>query len=193
MKIQSLLVASLLLASPSYAAVLITINISDISAVTFSATGGLSAVNSSLSASANGFTIENFFTGSPSIVYGDNVTGNLSPIVGTTQAYSRTGTYDFSDGTEAFKPGNDLNITAGGSTGANSQVFSTGSPVFNGVATMNLSAFAANLPTDGATGAIYPGFSSGPSAGEWVAVVPEPNSILLLGIAGMLGFFRRRA
>lgn len=193
MKLLPLLAFFVSAASSTYGAVLISINISDISAITFTSTSNTASANSSLNASSQGFTIEEFFVGAPTLTYTiGNVTGTLTPTVGTTQTYVAVGTYDFSGGTEAFGPGNDLNFTAGGNAGANSQVFDTGTAVFSGVAILDLSGYSGNMPTVGASGSIYPGFSIGPSvAGEWV-VVPEPSTFLLSGLAGLMGISRRR-
>ncbi len=169
----------------SFAAILLEIDISDPSAVTFTATSNNASSDSSLNASSNGFTIEGFFLSNPTVDYIDgNVTGTLSPVTGTTQTYAIAGTFDYLSGTETFGPGNDLNVTANGNAGSNSQVFSTSSTAFTGTAVMDLSSYVANLPLAGASGSIYPGYSLGPAViGEW-SVVPEPSTYALG--AGML-------
>lgn len=188
------LLACISLYGTTNAAILLTIDISNINAVTFAATSNNASSDSSLSASANGFTVEEFFIGSPSVSYIiGNVTGTLTPVTGTAATYVAAGTFDFSDGTEDFKPANDLNFTAGGSTGAGSQVFTTGSPAFAGVAAMDLGSFAANLPSVGSSGNIYPGFSQGVQPiGEWT-VVPEPSIYMIPFLALSFVFSRRKS
>lgn len=193
MKYSLLLAFIISVATPTHGAVLLSIDLSDPSAVTFAATSNGSYGNSNLNASIDGFTIEGFFSGSPTVAFvPGNVTGTLTPIQGTRQTYTNTATYVFSELLVTGGPGNDLLFRAGGAAGANSQVFSPSFPAFSGTAVVNLSGVASNLPGAGATGNIYPGSDSGtPALGEW-RVVPEPSAFLLFGAAGMMGTLLRR-
>jgi PEP-CTERM motif len=75
------------------------------------------------------------------------------------------------------------------------QNFTTGSPAFTGTMTMDLSAYAGDLPTPGSTGTVIAGWSGGEiggAIGEW-EVVPEPSTYaMVLAGLGLLVFWRRR-
>jgi MYXO-CTERM domain-containing protein len=167
--------------------ILININQTDPSAVTFTTTSANSFVNNSSAYNLYGADLIGYFTAAPVIVAG-TVTGTLTP-AGTTTAYT-TWIPDNLYALSAL----DLNLY----TTSNPQLqnFSTSSPAFAGTAIINLSALLASLPSTGATGNIYSGNISSPGAliGTWV-VVPEPSVEAQLAFGAMvlagLAFVRR--
>lgn len=174
-------------------AVVLEIDVSDPSAVTFTSSGGMSSTLSSLDASLEGFTIENFF--STEVDLFGALGGTLSPTVGTSSAYSAIGTFNYSANNGTFTAGDDLSVYVSGSEGADSQVFNTTTAAFVGAASIDLSAFIASLPAPGTSGHIITGYfqsgtpDHGEVIGQWsVTAVPEPSSTALwaLGMAGML-------
>lgn len=183
-----------LLAAPAQAFTVLVIDISNPAAVTFTSTGSVSLVDSSLNMSLGGFSIQNFFA---TAVWADEIaTGNLHP-TGSPYVYSGLGTFDYEGGTGFFGSSNDLSIysNGGASTTELSQVFSTDSSAFNGVMTVNFSEFASSLPAAGTAGNVRAGYLIGELGhtgivGEYI-VVPEPSAVLLGGL-GALALLKRR-
>ena len=183
-----------LLAAPAQAFTVLVIDISNPAAVTFTATGNVSLVNSSLNMALGGFTIQNFLA-TPEWL-DELTTGDLHP-TGSAYVYAGLGTFDYEGGSGNFGSANDLSIysNGGSSTTELSQVFSTSSPAFNGVMTVNFSEFASSLPAAGTTGNVRAGYLIGESGhtgivGDYI-VVPEPSSALLGGL-GALALLKRR-
>ncbi len=180
------------------AAVVLVVDVSDPSAVTFTAQDAASDVSSSLNRSFEGLTIENFFTASITVSANPPrpIAGDLTPSLGIqTNPYVGTGTFDYGNSTN-FGPGNDLSVFAD-NTVENSQQFTAGQRAFNGQAIIDFSTEAAVLPSVGSTGDVITGFDpsntgEGLVIGQWT-VVPEPSSTLML-FAALIGFgsVRRR-
>ena len=198
MKYIKYLVGWMLVAVPmGNAGIVLSINVSNASAVTFTATGVVPDNDPATVAMNDGFTIENFFTSNQSI-FVNNITGqkilggNLSPN-GNAEVYNRVGTFEFSDNDGFYKSGNDLSFVNTDAGILNQdQVFSTASAAFSGTATLDLSGSAAALPTFGASGTLYSGFLQSGTSGHGTVigqytVVPEPEAyglgigLLMLG------------
>ncbi len=178
------------------AAVVLVVDVSDPSAVTFTAQDAASDISSSLNRSMEGITIENFFSTISDVRTVRFVGGNLTPSLGIqTNPYVGTGTFDYGGSIE-FGIADDLSVFAN-NTVENSQQFTAGQRAFNGQATIDFSTEAAALPSLGSTGDVITGFNpnnagEGLIIGQWT-VVPEPSSTLML-CAALIGFgsVRRR-
>lgn len=176
------------------------IDVSNPNNVIITATGGVASTASSLSASSEGFTIENFFTSAVTYPSNSTFTGNLTPVNGTSEVYESFGTFEFSDDDGDFKAGNDLSVYALGNEGADSQIFEVGVSPFAGAANFDFSAAAASLPSVGTVGNIYSGYyltdtggvrqDHGRLVGQY-EVIPEPSSAVLCAMASV-GFVLRR-
>jgi len=159
--------------------ILIDINESNPSAVQLIATGNLPIVNDSSQPIASGVDLISFFTASAA--GGGAATGSLMPFAPTI-AYSQWVTDDLNNSP------NNLDLNLYNSSANLTQTFSTSSPAFTGTATINLSSLLADLPSTGATGPIYSGYSAsrpqGQLIGEW-QVVPEPPAVAQLALGAL--------
>lgn len=190
-------IAGFALSGQADAAVVLVIDISNPAAVTFTSTSANSQTNSSLNIGSEGFTIQNFFTSSANYASATGVGGNLAP-TGSSFTYTQLGTFNFEANNGNFVAGNDLSIYSSGGTTAGSQVFSTGTRAFNGVATVDFSSTPGALPTSGTTGNVYSGYFQSGTTGHGLLigtfqVVPEPSSLLIcaLGLTVVCGKRRR--
>jgi hypothetical protein len=163
------------------ASILIVIDISNPSAVTFTTTEAVPLINDSSTSTAHGVSLMGLFS-SAFAVSDQPLVGDLTP-AGSSVSFEWL--LNNFEGITGF----DLNLY---SNSSDSQVFSTGTPAFSG------SGVSVNL--DGATfatsGNIIVGDTlqgSGDIIGQW-AVVPEPSSsAILTGLAaGVMLFVRRR-
>ena len=202
MKLSLFIVGFLSLSLSARAAVILEVDVSDASAVTFTATVANSAVDSSLNYSLKGITIVDFFTSNVNYGVNTTISGSLAPTLSSPSDgfYDYFGSYDWDGNTGSFGPSTDFNMYAGGAAGPGSQEFSTSFQAFTGVATFDFSANSGFLPTAGASGNIYTGYlktggdpTEGLIIGTW-QVVPEPSSYALyLGIFSVACLvFRRR-
>lgn len=181
--------------STTHAANVLTIDISNPAAVTFTSTPALSETNSSLNIGTDGFTIQNFFALTVLVPDSTLATGDLMP-TGSTFVYAGMGTFSFEANNGTFAAGNDLSVFANGAPMAGSQVFSTVTRAFNGTMVVDMSPYIAALPAAGTTGTVYSGFRSSGITGHGLvvgqySVVPEPNSIAL-ALLGMTALARRK-
>lgn len=194
------LASALLLSSAltANAAVLLTVNISDPTNVTFAATGAFSAIDNSDYTTEQGVDLMAFFTGSVKVK--PPITPTIigpAPVAGGLFANGTSVTYNDWDVDSFTAPGGvDLNLFyAGGGGGEPTiigilagaaaegyQQFSTTSAAFTGSATFDLSMGSAFLPQAGASGEIRPGWFGGgegsvlgESIGQWL-VIPEPST-----------------
>jgi hypothetical protein len=188
------MVATLVVA-PLQAAVLITVDVSDPTAVTFTATGSASQVEDSSSSVRNGIDLLAFFSSEPSYAYGE-VLGNLTPPSERGVSYNNWSI----DGDRSGNNRVHLNLL--GWTGAvypapedALQNFTTTAAVFTGAGKINLSTLTTAFPAPGTSGDIIVGsgvFGSRAVIGQWTVVgVPEPASLTLLAV-GAAALLRRR-
>jgi hypothetical protein len=170
------------------AQVLITINDSDPSAVTFTATGNLPSTANSDHLYSDGLDFANFFT----------IAGLFPSITATSTSLVTgvDGTPDYTALQSSTFSGSDVDLQLTAASG-NDQNFSTSTPAFVGTATFDFSASsffnAASLPAAGTTGDLYAGsgslFRAAPVLiGSYEVVAPEPstNALLLVGTKGLL-------
>ena len=187
LKTAALAAAFSLLALPAKAAVLLTVDVSDPSMVTFTATGAASEADAATD-SVEGFSLLDFFTSTRSLGIG-TITGTLTSVQGDAPVTNAS----------AFSLNTALNLYDGFDTG--SFVFEAGETAFSGSVTLDLSAFADLLPAAGSMGRIAIGssFRTGPFGsgfGDYLVVntVPLPAAapLMVLGLIG-LRTMRRRA
>jgi hypothetical protein len=173
----------------STAAVVLTINVSDPSAVTWTATLANSDTTDSIAINFNGgITIENFFPSIEDVTTPLAITGNLTPS-GTSTSYDELVSFNYGSG--SVVPGRDLSVYNALVGDLDRQVFSTSVPAFTGAATIDFGGYA--LPSIGTVGNVQVGFqpSHGGTIGSWVAV-PEPGgSAAALAVACLLIAARR--
>ena len=128
-----------------------------------------------------GVDLISYFTVAPAAAAG-TVTGTLTS-TGTSGAYNEW----FPDN---LTVANNVDLNLYVTTTSQVQNFSASSPAFAGTAIINLSTLLANLPSTGAGGNIYSGYSQSPGTliGRWV-VVPEPSveAQLALGAVVLAG------
>lgn len=172
--------------STACAQVLLTVDISDPSAVTFTATGLAPSANDNTVSGTIGFTLLGFLTSADDLLSTSGLGDLEAP--GMTSAYDAFAALDYAGG--VFDPGVDINLWGGSGV----QNFSTGAPAFTGTFTIDLTAIASLLPSAGHSGTIQVGDGSetGAVIGQY-QVVPEPSAVLLTTLAcGTVLIFRRR-
>ena len=188
----SVIAASVLFNATVGATTILTIDVSDPSAVVFSATGANADANDTSFTSYNGIVLRQFLIADPA----------LSPLVfpgtgtltggGSGQAYDRivSSLFIFPH----LSP-RDLNLYS--RFGSAAQTFSTAAPAFSGATTWDLSSLSGLLPSPGAAGDVFAGDEDGigPVAiGQW-ATVPEPSTFAALTSLGWVGLciaYRKR-
>lgn len=181
------------------AAVVMTVDVTDFSAVTFTATGNFASDNNTLNSSLEGFTVEDFLTTmSMAIANGSgNVTGDLTSAQGGSGPYSGLGTFDYDANDGIFKAGNDLSIYTNGAADTGNQIFSTLGVAFTGTAVVDFTAVKDFLPTVGTIGNVISGYwksgtvDHGEIVGQW-QVVPEPSAAAMLALCGAGLLLRRK-
>jgi len=181
------LVAMSSVTQSAQAAVLIQVDISNPSAVTFTSTDAFASINDSTSTMFDGVTFDEIFSASSLVseTYAGLTGSGLFPPTTTGLAYDDTLTAG--DGVSTT----DLNFYA--NTGSPTQSFSTGAPAFSGSATVNIA--GVTYQSVGYIGEILAGYADGgsfDSIGQY-QIVPEPGSLALLGPGGLLITRRRRA
>lgn len=189
------LVALILLFAPfqSHGAVVLTIDISNPSAVVITAIPNPSLIDKSLAVNySGGISFLNFFTANESIVSSPlAITGNWKAN-GTSASYTEMVTFVYEHADPV--PGVDLSIYNLAAGYSEMQSFSTSLFAFTGSSIVNFTGLT-HLPAIGTTGNVMLGYQSdqGGSIGEW-KVIPEPSAVLLgaLGTIGALGMLRRR-
>ena len=175
--------------------VLVVVNDSDPSAVTFTATTADPIFASSNHPFSEGFDLIQFFTSSigtnggtiPFSVTGSGLTTYLdgTPHYNTAQA-DYLGEYE-----------GDINLYTSGTGSASDQTFATASQAFTGTETLDLSSYSSYLPASGTLSYIYVGHTQTTNPVQLIGayqVVPEPSqwSLLLLGAAGLFALRRFR-
>jgi hypothetical protein len=172
---------------------LITIDVSDIANVTFTATDNFASVDSSTTDSGDGVELLGFLNTGNDGVYVD-LSSTLSG-GGSGISYDTTYTDNIST-----SGGDNLDLNLYSDNDSVTQLFNVSSPAFTGMATGDFTDYADLLPVAGATGDIRPGYNAsiGPVIGQWqvigAAPVPEPGTLALaaLGGAGALLWARWR-
>ncbi|MFD0894651.1 hypothetical protein KBB96_05470 [Luteolibacter ambystomatis] len=188
--------AGFVLAGQTEAALVLVIDVSNPAAVTITSTSANSQTNSSLNIGSDGITIQNFFTSAANYASSTAVVGNLAP-TGSGFTYAQLGTFNFEANNGNFTAGNDLSIYATGATTAGSQVFSTSTRAFNGVAIVDFSSTPGALPTAGTTGNVYSGYFQSGTTGHGLLigtfqVVPEPSPLLICALGLTVACGKRR-
>ena len=167
----------------SQAAVLITVDVSNPFAVTFTATGNFPLISGNVP-SGNGVTLFNFYTADTSTDV--SISGTLKAN-GMSQPYGNAAGWDFWNGDYI---GPDLNIYRLPDI---TQDFQTGAAAFTGASSGDFSALSAILPSIGSSGNISIGFSPPSQIIGTYEVVPEPSTALLAALGvGALFLARRR-
>ena len=186
LKTAAMAAAFSLLALPAKAAVLLTVDVTDASAVTITATGAASEADATID-SFTGFSLLDFF----------GAIEELEALVTSSTLTSAQGgelitTYFSSDSTTA------LNLYDNTSNG--SFVFEIGETAFTGSVTLDLSLVADLLPAAGTMGriAIGDGLGGSPFGTEFgdflvVTTVPVPAAapLMILGLIGLRAARRR--
>lgn len=164
------------------------VDLTDPSAAVITATSENALLNSNTTIHSHGATLQGFFTSSLASIPALPVTGDLGP---STSGIAYTG-WDIDQVSSGVLT--DLGLfNLGFPDGGEVQEFFTGTPAFVGSSTLDLSSVAAFLPTVGASGDIYAGYSLslGPVVGRWqVVAVPEVPAaaqcgIYAVGLAGL--------
>jgi hypothetical protein len=177
------------LASPP--SVLLTIDDSNLSAVTITATGAKPIANSGTIAARVGIDLANFFTrDQESLTFG---TFNGGTLIGGNSgiAYNDVWSDNYSTSGGSYL---DLSLYVDSSLpgGNNLQNFSTSQSAFTGTWTIDFASMGltlADIPTPGAEGNIFSGFSGEPGVliGTWqIAPVPEPTTLSFLALGALM-------
>ena len=186
----SVIAASVLFNATVGATTILTIDVSDPSAVVFSATGANADANDTSFTSFHGIVLRQFLIAAATELKILSGTGTLSG-GGSGQAYDEIYSSEFSP---PLSP-RDLNLYS--RFGAAAQTFSTAAPAFSGATTWDLSHLSGLLPSPGAAGDVFAGDAGGigPVAiGQWAAV-PEPSTYAALTSLGWVGLciaYRKR-
>ncbi|HXS68654.1 MAG TPA: PEP-CTERM sorting domain-containing protein [Candidatus Polarisedimenticolia bacterium] len=172
---------------------LLTINVSNPSAVTIAATGANSIADDTGRTAGDGVDLLDFFSQNEPIsgpVSGSSLQGG-----GSTLSYNQA-VGDNDSTLSGSRERLDLNIFYQG--GFDPETFSTTAPAFTGSLTLDLSSMGVNvsaLPAAGSQGDIIAGWSGnrGSVIGQWqVAPVPEPGTGTLVLLGSVAGFIVRR-
>jgi hypothetical protein len=183
------------------AQILLTIDDSNPSAVTITATGNDPLVNASGNTANEGVDLLQFFTQNESgMTFGQRLLGALT---GGNIGVNYNDVYSDNQSTGNLTyPDMELYVDFASAGQANTENFSTTQPAFSGTWTINLSALgvtSAALPAAGTEGSIISGYSANPGAiiGQWqVVAVPEPDAAHLaaggFAAVGIWVFWQRR-
>src|ERR1700744_276233 len=183
------------MAVPVAPTILLTINDSDPSAVTITATEMAANASSQIDSItlSDGIDLEDFFQADESGTSSAPMLNGSLEGSGTGMAYGNVGVDDYSTGGSA--PAYDLHLYTASQT--TSQTFSTSPPAFTGSWTIDLTDLGidvADLPRAGSSGSIVVGDSASSAAngnepltiiGNWQVVsdVPEPSTYALMGFS----------
>ncbi len=182
--------------------VLLTINDSNPSAVTITATGADAALDFSGSTANAGVDLLQFFGIDESgMTFGQDLTGALTAS-GVSVSYNDVDRDDYSTGGGAVYTDLELYVDVNSPGQGDTETFSTTAPAFTGSWTIDLSSLGVDssaLPSAGSEGSILSGNYGAPGQviGAWEVTsdVPEPSATSLLALGGLiLGAFiyRRR-
>ncbi len=178
--------------------ILLTIDDSNSSAVTITATGFAPGVNDSGRPASSGVDLLGFFSASEPGLFGQFLLGSTLSGGGSGVSYNdvRGDNFSTSGGNSVdFRLSLDISSPGAGNT----QTFSTAQPAFTGTWTIDLSSLGVGssaLPTAGTTGDILSGFGGdqGSIIGQWeVNPVPEPAIGSLLVLGSIIGTIIRRS
>ena len=179
-------ILTLLNSGPADAAVLIEVDISNLSAVTFTATSANASQNVASYDAWNGVTLDNFFNG--------NNTSAETVAIGSLWALNGSGTGStqlgkiYINNTYGNWSRNDVNFY--NDAGVNIS-FNTSEQAFTGTLSYDLSGFT-GFRTVGSSGDIIAGDpGSAPIFGQW-QIIPEPSSALLVLASSLYFILRRR-
>ncbi len=184
-KFWMLALAVLFATTASQAFVVITIDPSDLNAITFTATGAVSQVDDASSITWDGVTLLGVLAAAYTEDSYEAQISNLSASGALSESY------DFAlviDGYGALTP-QDINLYCFG--GSQNQIFSTAAAAFTGQAVFSL---PGAVFTPGSRGDIIVGDTqsgSGATIGQW-QVIPEPSALVMIAPFG-LAFALRRA
>ncbi len=195
----------LLSAVAAQAAVLIQIDVSDATNVTFAATGSFADVDNSLYTTNDGVDLMAFFTGDsasaqalvPIPIGLEGMSGGFTA-AGVQDAYNSWVRDNVTKGMNIdlnlyFELGGNeataaVPLAASAPKPVGLQLFSTTSAAFTGTGSIDFTTESQFLPQIGASGEIRPGYSDiglGASIGRWL-VIPEPSTYAILLGAGVL-------
>ncbi|MEM8836324.1 MAG: hypothetical protein AAGD00_10960 [Planctomycetota bacterium] len=169
--------------------ILLTVDVSDPSAVRITATGDVSLLNDSSDTLAAGVTLANLFTTdlqvSPAIQ--PLPTGDLSPS-------GSSGVFDRITNTFGGLTDRDLNLfSTSANGGQDSLMFDTATAAFTGELLADLT--GGTFGPIGTTGDIFVGDTTPPGSGAIIGfyqIVPSPGSAAMLALAGLAATRRRR-
>lgn len=184
-------------AGTAHGAFLLTIDVTDPSAVEFRATGAHPLVDPDEVIMIDGFTLENFFAGVVNIGGGaGNFGGTLSPS-GSSGFYNEMATFDYDADNGVLGPADDLAIfRLTGPERNDDQGWATTEPAFSGIGVANLAGLRSLVPEVGRTGTLWSGFlktypAHAENLGQW-RVVPSPSAALAFPVLGCFAAWRRR-
>jgi hypothetical protein len=183
------------------AQILLTVDITNNSAITITATGANASTNVNAYLS-DGIDLLNFFGSSTGAVnFNSNITSS-------TLTASGTGTDTFTQGNSDVYSGSNVDLNLYNLSSSATETFTTSSPAFNGTMILDLSSYAANLRNVGTgtfTGTIITGFYNDAEEGSGspntpigtyqiiTMTAPEPSTwALLIAAAVLLAIFRAR-
>lgn len=182
----ALLAAVLAAVSPVPAAVLLSVDITDLSAVTITATGAAPDYATSAYTTYDGVALLGFFGGAGLINYSTFpvTSGNLTPS-------GAAAAFDSSDVQTISANLADLGLYR--NSGAEQELFAFGTPAFTGTLTLNLSSFTRSDFTLGTFNLAAGYQNSGTTQIGQYTVIPEPATYALLlgGVALVLVAVRR--
>ena len=174
----------------SQAAVVLTIDISNPSAVVVTAVANNAQVAGTLPVDYyGGISLQDFFTGTVDLTAGVSITGTWIG-QGTVNRYNEL--VSFTYGSPDIVPGTDLSIYHNVVDSEQNQNFVTTAPPFTGTGTFSL-AGVTSLPALGITGNVRIGFNGEDNILGQYLVIPEPTSMALLATSALLLARRRRA
>ena len=183
--------------------ILLTINDSNPSAVTITATGSDAALDATGTTANDGVDLLQFFsTDEFGNLFGQDLTGTLTAD-GVSVPFNDVNVDDYSTGGGTPYVDLELYVDNGSPGETDTETFSTSSSAFTGTWTIDFSSLGIDssaLPTAGSEGNILSGYYGDPGAviGSWevASAVPEPStvsSLILGGVALCVFMYRRRA